>query len=114
MLIPFFCFIAITIDVGDPHDIHPRNKKTVGTRLALIALNKTYGKSDVRYSGPILENYKVEGTTVRLFFSNLESKLAVRDGGNSVSGFEIAGADGFFKPAAAIIQNNEADIQKQR
>ena len=96
---------AITIDVGNPDDIHPRDKKTVGTRLALIALNKVYGKHDISYSGPVLKDYKVDGAKVELNFSNSGSKLAISDG-DSVNGFEIAGADRKYKPATALIQNN--------
>jgi sialate O-acetylesterase len=104
---------AITIDVGNPNDIHPRDKKTVGTRLALIALNKTYGRSDISYSGPVLDTCKVEGADIKLSFSNSGSKLAVADGGNSVMGFEIAGADGSYKSANASIQNNTVIVSNE-
>lgn len=97
---------AIIIDVGNPDDIHPRDKKTVGTRLALIALNKTYGKSDVHYQGPVLDSCKVEGSTVKLYFNNSAAKPAAKNGGNSITGFEIASADGIYQTAKALIQNN--------
>jgi sialate O-acetylesterase len=97
---------AVIIDAGNPDDIHPRDKKTVGTRLALIALNKTYGKSDVRYQSPVLDTFKVEGSTVKLYFNTSAAKPAAKNGGNSILGFEIAGADGIYQAATALIQNN--------
>jgi sialate O-acetylesterase len=104
---------AVIIDVGNPNDIHPRDKKTVGTRLAFIALNKAYGRSDVRYRATVLDTYKVEGATVTLFFSDPVSKPAAEDGGNSVMGFEIAGADRRYKRANATIHNNTVVVSNE-
>jgi sialate O-acetylesterase len=97
---------AITIDVGAANDIHPKDKKTVGNRLAFVALNKTYGKPNVRYSGPAIDACKVEGPKVILSSSDKDVKLAVKGGGDSAAGFEIAGADGVFQPANALIRDN--------
>ena len=104
---------AVTIDVGNPNDIHPRDKKTVGTRLALIALNKTYGRSNVSYSGPVLDTYEVEGAKVKLRFSNSTLKLAVAGGGKSVMGFQIAGADRQYKSANASILDNMVVVSNE-
>lgn len=97
---------VVTIDVGNAADIHPRDKKTVGKRLAFVALNKTYGKKIFDYSGPVLTSFMVQGSTVKLIFNNCGSKLYAADSSKDVKGFEIAGKDNKFKPAKATIKNN--------
>lgn len=94
---------AVTIDIGDPRDIHPKDKKTVGTRLALIALHKTYGKTDVGYVGPLPEKATSEGAAVRIGFSSAAPAPAAR-GGAPLLGFELAGKDGKHAPADARIE----------
>ena len=68
---------AVLIDVGESADIHPRNKKDVGERLALIALAKDYGKS-IPYSGPVYDSMKVEGNKAILTFQNTEGGLIAK------------------------------------
>lgn len=94
---------AVTIDVGDPRDIHPKDKKTVGTRLALIALHKTYGKPGIGYLGPIPESCTIEGAAVRITFSASAPAPAAR-GGAPLLGFELAGTDGKHGPADARVE----------
>ena len=60
--------MAVTMDIGDLNDIHPKNKQEVGRRLALWALAKTYGKTDIVYSGPIYKSMQIEGDKIRLQF----------------------------------------------
>jgi sialate O-acetylesterase len=60
--------MAITIDVGNPNDVHPADKIDVGQRLALVARKKVYGE-DVQGSGPLLKDYKIEGEEVRVNFT---------------------------------------------
>ena len=67
--------LAVAIDVGDPNDIHPTNKKPVGERLALIALAKEYGKSVV-CSGPVYRQMQREGSAIRLSFDHTDGGLA--------------------------------------
>lgn len=67
--------MAVTIDVGEANDIHPRNKKDVGERLALWALAKDYGKKNLVYSGPLYKGMKIEGDTVRLSFDHVGGGL---------------------------------------
>ena len=67
---------AVLIDVGEEEDIHPRNKRTVGERLARIALAKTYGKKLVA-CGPMYESFRVEGDKIRVHFSAEGSSLVV-------------------------------------
>ena len=92
--------IAVTIDIGDAADIHPRNKQDVGKRLALQALKKTYGK-DVVAAGPEFKSAKVEGGAMRLSFDSVGGGLVAKDG--TLKGFAIAGEDKKFVWAEAKI-----------
>jgi len=95
---------AVTIDVGDAHDIHPRDKRTVGHRLALAARRVAYGQ-DVVHAGPAYRGAEArEGTLVLRF--DAPAGLAVRGGGQAPRGFELAGADGRFHPAQARIEGD--------
>ncbi|MCL2103871.1 MAG: sialate O-acetylesterase [Kiritimatiellaeota bacterium] len=93
---------AVINDIGNVKDIHPRNKQDVGLRLANQALNRTYGKADVVWSGPVYRSFAVEGAKVRVAFDHAEG-LKTRDG-KAPDWFEVCGADGAFKPAVAGIE----------
>jgi sialate O-acetylesterase len=92
--------IAVTIDIGDAADIHPRNKQDVGKRLALQALAKTYGK-EVVAAGPEFKSAKVEGGAIRLGFDSVGGGLVAKDG--TLKSFSIAGEDKKFVWAEAKI-----------
>ena len=96
--------LAVTTDIGDVRDIHPKNKQEVGHRLALWALAKVYGRSLV-YSGPIYKSMTVEGNKIRLHFDYVGGGLKTSDG-KPLSDFMIAGADHKFVPAVAEIDGN--------
>ena len=96
--------LAVTIDVGDPNDVHPHRKKEVGERLALWALGKIYGEQVV-YSGPLYQSFAVEQDKARVRFSNVGAGLMTKDG-SSLRGFAVAGADHRFYWADAIIQGD--------
>src|SRR5690606_31267804 len=81
--------MAVTIDVGEAKDIHPRNKKDVGERLAALALRDTYGKA-VTASGPVYLSSVTEGGRVSIRFSSVGTGLAIRNGAATLEGFEIA------------------------
>ena len=100
--------LSVTNDIGDAHDIHPKNKQEVGRRLALVALAKTYGKS-VEYSGPALQSVKREGTMLRLSFGHTAGGLVAKGSAN-VTGFEVAGADGKFVAATAGIDGDAVTV----
>lgn len=68
---------AVIIDTGESGDIHPRNKKDVGERLALIALAKDYGKSVV-YSGPVFDSMRTEGGKIRIKFRHTDGGLVAK------------------------------------
>jgi len=93
---------VITDLVDDIGDIHPRNKLDVGNRLALWALAKSYGKSDLIYSGPLYKSMQVDGSRIRIEFAHTGEALKSRDG-EPLNEFQIAGADGQFVAAKAEI-----------
>lgn len=90
--------MAVTLDVGDARDIHPRNKQAVGRRLALLALADHYGKH-VLANGPRVTMAKRDGDVVKLTFDPATGGLVLGDG----AGFELAGATGPFAPARASL-----------
>ena len=96
--------LAVTIDIGDADDIHPKNKQEVGRRLALAALAKTYGEK-IEYSGPDYKSMKIEGSKIRLTFAHLGGGLATK-GDEKLTGFAIAGDDHKFVWADAKIEGN--------
>ena len=91
---------AVIIDIGEADDIHPRNKKDVGHRLALAALKVAYGQ-DVGHSGPSYRGMTREGNTIRLHFDHVGGGLVAR--GGMLQGFAVAGADRRFVWADATI-----------
>ena len=93
---------VITDLVDNISDIHPRNKVDVGDRLALWALAKSYGKSDLLYSGPLYKSMKVEGDKIRVSFAHVGESMKTRDG-KALTEFQVAGADGKFVDAMAEI-----------
>jgi sialate O-acetylesterase len=92
--------MAVTIDIGDSKDIHPRNKQDVGKRLAGLALQKTYGISKVA-SGPVYKNMQVQGNKAVVQFTGVGKGLTAKQ--DVITGFEIAGADQRFYPAKATV-----------
>ena len=88
---------------GPPSDIHPRDKKTVGTRLALAARALAYGER-IAYSGPLVRQVVPEGPALRVFFDHAEG-LTTRAGA-PVEGFEVAGADGRYVPGEGRIEGS--------
>jgi sialate O-acetylesterase len=95
--------LAVTIDIGNAADIHPKNKQDVGKRLALIALNKVYSKGN-EYSGPLYRSGKIEGDAIRIHFDHSEGLQAK---GGSLHGFSIAGKDRKFFWADAKISGKD-------
>jgi len=100
---------AITIDVGNPLDIHPLDKKTVGERLARIALNKTYNFKKVDYRGPVFHSAKLKHNQLIVKFSE-DKKLAAKDQAALIEGFEIAGKDGQFQKLSGSIKSNKVAL----
>jgi sialate O-acetylesterase len=97
--------MAVTVDISDLDDIHPKNKQDVGRRLALWALAKTYGRTGLVYSGPLYKSTVVEDDKIRISFEHVGSGLATGDG-REPTWFEIAAEDGNFVQAKARIEGN--------
>ena len=104
--------IAVTLDIGDALDIHPKNKQEVGRRLGLSADSIAYG-TKIEYSGPLYKSMKVEGDKIRLTFTHVGGGLATKDGG-PLKGFAIAGADGRFEFADAKIEGDTVVVSSAK
>lgn len=92
--------MAVTSDLGHPTDVHPRNKREVGRRLALAALARVYGREG-EWSGPLIAAATRRGAEVVLEFRHADG-LRTTDG-QPPNGFELAGASGEFHPATATL-----------
>lgn len=96
---------AVTTDIGETNDIHPKNKQDVGKRLAAVALADTYRKK-VAFSGPVFKKLKIKGSDAVVSFDHIHGGLQTKPGTGDLRGFEIAGADQQFIPAIARIEGN--------
>jgi sialate O-acetylesterase len=122
--------MAVTTDIGETKDIHPKNKQDVGKRLAAVALHNTYGRANMVYSGPEFKSMQVDGNKAILSFKNIGKGLCagrqietmdpsvlkkIMASGEkwhgaspfSIEGFEIAGEDRKFYHAAANIDGDK-------
>jgi len=100
--------MAVSIDIGEAEDVHPRNKQDVGLRLALNALHQTYGQESVIPCGPLFKGAKWEGNRVRASFDYVGAGLQCH--GETLKGFAIAGEDRKFVPAEAQIEGETVVI----
>lgn len=92
--------LAITLDIGDPTNVHPKNKEPLGDRLTRIALANVYGKK-MEFSGPVYQSMSIEGDKIRIKFKYADGLLA-KDG--PLAWFQVAGPDGTFVKAEAAVQ----------
>jgi sialate O-acetylesterase len=95
--------MAVSIDVGDPDNIHPKNKQDVGARLALVARALAYGEQ-IEYSGPMFRQVTTEGNSLRVWFDHAGGGLTSKN--EPLRGFELAGANQKFFPAQAKIDGD--------
>jgi sialate O-acetylesterase len=95
--------MAVTIDVGNEHNVHPADKQTVGERLALLARKLSYGEEGLAASGPLFRLAYPENGAMHVWFDHAKG-LTIK--GSSAEGFEVAGADGNFVPATAKIDGD--------
>jgi sialate O-acetylesterase len=93
--------MAVTVDIGNADNIHPRNKQEVGRRLALIAKTNIYGVAP-EVTGPVFASATVEGPAIRVHFTHSGTELEAR--GGPAACVEVAGADKVFHPALAEVQ----------
>jgi sialate O-acetylesterase len=101
--------MAVAIDLGEWNDIHPENKRDVGIRLALQAERIAYGDTKIISSGPLYQSVKTEGNKIIVSFLNTGKGLIVK-GGKELKQFVIAGTDGKYEWAKAIIKENKVII----
>ena len=94
--------MAVTTDVGDALDIHPKDKQTVGKRLALAALKVAY-KQDLIFTGPVYRQMTIAGNKITLTFDEVGSGLKATDKYGYLKGFTVAGNDRRFHWAKAKI-----------
>ena len=105
--------MAVVTDITNLSDIHPRNKKEVGRRLSLWALARTYGRTDVVYSGPLYKSMVKSADRIRIFFDHACGGLISLDG-RPLSWFEIAGPDHIFYKAEARIEGDTVVVWSPR
>ena len=98
------CGVAVTCDNPDPDQLHPKNKKTVGERLGRVALKQVYGREFVA-SGPVFDRLEIEGASARIQFTELGGGLVSKTG-DTLDGFQVAGADGAFVAGEARIDGD--------
>jgi sialate O-acetylesterase len=95
--------MAVITDAGDEKDIHPKKKEPAGARLALAARGIAYGEK-IEYEGPVYQSIKVEDGKAVLSFTHVGAGLEAKDG--KLTGFTVAGDDGNFVNADAVIQGD--------
>lgn len=100
-------YMAVSSDCGNPNDVHPTQKKPIGERLALQALNHVYGKKIVS-SGPILEKAELLDNKLILTFDSSKSLKGLYD--EAIRGFEIAEFDGLYFPVNSVRVNGNKII----
>ncbi len=100
--------MAITVDIGESKNIHPKNKQDVGRRLALWALGDVYEKQVPATSGPLPAGHEVRGAVIAISFTHIEGGLQAKDG--ALKGFVIAGEDRQWKPASARIVDDKVIV----
>ena len=105
------CGLAVTIDLGEPKNVHPHNKQEVARRLGLVAQTLVYG-AKLESSGPVFKSMQVAAGSARLRFDHAAG-LAVRSG-EQLQGFAIAGADKHFVWAESAIENGEVVVRSSK
>lgn len=100
--------MAITTDIGESNDIHPKNKQDVGRRLGVWALGDVYEKKGIATSGPLPAAHKIQGKEIVVSFTHCDGGLKAE--GDQLTGFEIAGEDGRWKPATARIEGDHVVV----
>jgi len=94
--------MAVINDVGNLADIHPNEKGTVGLRLARMALKRDYGFDDIEDRSPTLKSWRIEGDSFVLDFDHAKRLYVYTRNYSADAPFEIAGADGVFRPAKIV------------
>ena len=103
--------MVVSMDVGEAKDLHPKNKRPLGIRLAKTALNRTYGLDTVSYLGPHYHHFTIKGREVTVFFDEktVTRGLSTNDL-KAPSFFTLAGSDGIFYDARAVIDGKTIKV----
>lgn len=104
--------MATAVDIGNPDDIHPKNKQEVGKRLALVAEKIAYGNDEIVYSGPIFLRQKIKDNKIELSFNNVGSGLNSKEA--ELQGFYISGEDKKFISAKAEIKGSKVIVWSEK
>ena len=99
--------MVVSSDKGDSLDVHPKQKKEIGARLARLALNKTYNMKKLTPCGPMIK--KVDFKRGAAYPTFEYGKDLRAESGDTILGFEIAGEDKIFYPA--IVENNKGELK---
>jgi sialate O-acetylesterase len=103
--------MVVISDVSDTIDIHPKDKKSVGIRLANLALANTYKTNSGLVNGPVFKDFKAEKNKAIVSFDSAEGLHFKNKTSNQ---FEVAGADGVFYTAEASIKNNQVILTSKK
>ncbi|WP_207534411.1 sialate O-acetylesterase [Desertivirga arenae] len=104
--------MAVSIDGGEEHNIHPANKEIISKRLAFLALSKKYGQPALGYSAPKYKSIQISKDTVIVHFSN--ASMGIASMGKDITQFEIAGKDRKFYKAEARIKGADVLVYSTR
>ncbi|MEM9346783.1 MAG: sialate O-acetylesterase [Planctomycetota bacterium] len=104
--------MAICYDYGP--SLHPNNKQPFGERLALIALAKNYGRDEIVYSGPLVDEITFKDSKATLTFTHTGGGLRSKTGGKQLKFFEIAGKDGKYEQADAWIEGDTVIVHSEK
>ncbi|SHJ02627.1 sialate O-acetylesterase [Pseudozobellia thermophila] len=102
--------MVVVSDIATVDNIHPPNKQDVGLRLANLALKKAYNSYDGEVNGPLFKAHKVVGKKIEVVFDHAEGLMAK---GKKLTHFEVAGADGKYYPAKAVIKNDKVIVSSK-
>jgi len=104
--------MAVSIDIGEADDIHPKNKLEVGKRLGALAMNIDYN-GNFPATGPRFKNIEKKGDSLVVSFSFSSDSLKTIDKYGYVKGFQIAGNDKKFHWAKALIKENKVVVYRK-
>lgn len=105
--------MAVLMDAGWPEGIHPPKKQIPGERLALLALNKTYGIKGIGAESPVYKSMEVKGDTVIVSFDRAPEWIAGKQSFESKQ-FKLAGEDRVFYPAKAWISRSKVMVKSDK
>ena len=107
------CDMAVSSDKGDSLDVHPRQKRPIGDRLARIALHHDYGYTHVTPSGPAIQSAQTKGKSIVLTFDHAQGMTS--SDGTALRTFEVAGEHGIYYPADVItVKGNTITLQSKQ